>query len=301
MMGVVMTADKRQDLPPGLWVVATPIGNLDDLSPRVGKALALCDVVLAEDTRRTQALLSALGIRARVERLDAHAGAAEVRRWVRRLAEGQSAALVTDAGTPGISDPGAALVVAARGEGVRVTVVPGPSAVTAALSLAGFAEPEFSFRGYFPRKAGDRADELEKVELGGRIAVWFESPKRVAGALQAIAEAKPQADLFAAKELTKIHERTFSGTSPVVASAVAEEIQREGAVGEWVLVARFSAKAVGARASDDAWKGALRCLIDAQVSAPEAARRVSQVFGAPRNEAYRMALEWAGKKSSSGG
>jgi 16S rRNA (cytidine1402-2'-O)-methyltransferase len=282
-----------------LWVVATPIGNLQDLSPRAREALGRAGAVLCEDTRRTAKLTAALSIPARLERFDAHSGERRVRELVERLRGGEDLALVTDAGTPGVSDPGARLVSAAREAGVEVVPVPGPSAVTALLSVSGFGETEFAFYGFFPRKAGDRARALaEAAGTGPRIGVWFESPERVGEALAAVAEAAPGATVVAGKELTKLHERVFAGAAAAAAAAVHGELAREGAVGEWCFAVLFPERAGAAESSE--WVKALRLLLDVPLSASEAARRVSQVFGVNRREVYEAALALSGKKSSRG-
>jgi 16S rRNA (cytidine1402-2'-O)-methyltransferase len=288
MIRPAMNELKRQDLPTGLWVVATPIGNLGDLSPRALSALAHADAVLCEDTRRTAQLLSALGLAGggRLRRLDAHAGEGAIAREVERLTEGASAALVTDAGTPGVSDPGSRLVAAARAAGVKVTAVPGPSAVTALLSVAGWEATEFSFRGFFPRKPR----ELE----GEGVQIWFESPLRIGETLAWLAERAPAAPAVAAKELTKVHEKVFAGSAREVAAEVASELEREGARGEWVLALELAPASKTVVESSE-WVKALHCLLDARVAAPEAAKRVSQHFGVERKRVYAAALELSGK------
>lgn len=304
-----MNETKRQVLPAGLWVVATPIGNLADMSPRARQALEQCDLIACEDTRRTAQLLSALMIpgkkERKLERMDAHATGRAIEHWVERLCEGLSVALVTDAGTPAISDPGARLVRAARERGIRVTPVPGPSALMAALSVAGIEETAFLFGGFFPRKAAEREDALRQAENCAfcRVFAWFESPQRVLEALEAAAAMQPACEAFVAKELSKIHERFFWGTIHRVRERIAEEIEREGAVGEWCFVLRFPESGkkptVGAESSD--WVKTLQCLLDARVAAPEAAKRVSQHFGVARKQVYEMALRISGKKMGKGG
>lgn len=301
-------------LPPGLWVVATPIGNLADLTQRAREALAAAQVVYCEDTRRTSKLLSVLGLRPRLERLDAHASAQRIAQVVDVLEGmqgiGQGAALVTDAGTPGISDPGARLVAAARARKIQVTPVPGCSAVVTLLSVAGWESPGFAFRGFFPRKASERLTEIKRAAASGLACVWFESPERVVDTLRVLGTESPQVPVFVGKELTKLHERFFSGTAESVAFEVNAEIALEGAIGEWAFAADFSAQTRAADASsknpnevpgDAGWEKALACCIEARVSASEAARRVSQHFGVARNLVYERALEVSGKKSQSGG
>lgn len=293
---------------PGLWVVATPIGNLLDLTERARRALALANAVLCEDTRRTSRLMAALGISARLERFDAHSRPGELERWVERLLQGENLAVVTDAGTPGISDPAAALVNAAREAGVRVVPVPGASAVTALLSVSGVLDPAFVFRGFFPRKAGERAQELAAIEAAqevSRVFVWYESPERVVSALECLAShpALANSRLVVAKELTKLHERIFTATPEEVLGQVREEVEREGALGEWCLILEIlSAKPAAAGSSaqgtglDSAASKALQCLVNLGVSASDAAREVSQSFGVPKKAAYEAFLRLSRKK-----
>jgi 16S rRNA (cytidine1402-2'-O)-methyltransferase len=295
MMTSVSDETKRQDLPPGLWVVATPLGNTADLSARARAALECAQAVLCEDTRRTANLLSVLGLRSRMERFDAHAAQERVDELVRRLTEGESFALVSDAGTPGICDPGARLVRAAREARVRITPVPGPSAVAALLSVAGFESEGFVFHGFFPRKSSERDQAMDdSLASPERVHLWFESPNRVVESLEHVARAMPEAELVAAKELTKMHERFFWGSAPEAALEVRQEIGREGALGEWCFALRLPERPRTTQSSD--WVKALQCLVDCQVSAPEAAKRVSQIFGVARNEAYETYLRLSGKK-----
>jgi 16S rRNA (cytidine1402-2'-O)-methyltransferase len=293
---LVSNTIKRQVFPPGLWVVATPIGNLEDLSDRARQALGQAHAILCEDTRRTSQLMAALGLSKPLERLDEHATDAKLEVVARRLASGESFALVSDAGTPGISDPGGRLVARARELGVAITPFPGPSAPVTLLSAAGFDETAFVFRGFFPRKNAERASELglarESARLGlARVLVWFESPERIEEALAFVAQAEPGARVFAAKELTKLHERFFEGPAPVAASAVRAELAAQGVRGEWCFAVKMPAPSeapAGDESSD--WVKALHCLLNAQVSASVAAREVSQQFGVPKNRVYKEAL-----------
>lgn len=296
------------DAPGKLWVVATPIGNLEDFSPRGRATLEQAHTVLCEDTRQGAKLISALGVSksmSRLERLDAHVTDGKLQAWSRRMLQGESFALITDAGTPAISDPGSRLVAIAREEGVEVIPVPGPSAVPTLLSVAGFEETAFTFRGFFPRKDADQRQELlaaSRSELS-RVYVWFESPQRIEGSLRTIAEVDPSVLIFAAKELTKLHEKSFRGAALEVSEAVSGEINREGPRGEWVFAVRFSPieveKVSGREVSEDSIK-ALHCLIDAGVAASEAARQVSHHFGAHKKTIYDAALKISGKKSEQG-
>ena len=262
-----MTESKRQKIPSGLWVVATPIGNLLDLTPRALQALEEADALLCEDTRRGQQLLSAFGIPSReLIRFDAHATDEQVHRLIARLQSGESLALVTDAGTPGMSDPGSALVAAAQRAGVTVTPVPGASAVPALLSVAGFADAAFVFRGFFPRKGGERKSELA-LARGSDVArtwVWFENPNRIAEALNAVAAELPDSRIVVGKELTKLHEKIFAGRTREVASEVLRELLQEGEKGEWVFAVHRASNPEQTQAADSAkssdWVKALHCL-----------------------------------------
>jgi 16S rRNA (cytidine1402-2'-O)-methyltransferase len=316
-----MSTLKRQDLPsrrdpnepsqvPGvLWVVATPIGNLEDMSPRAKQTLERAHTLLCEDTRQGAKLVSALRIAkamSRLERLDAHSGEKALKNWVARMQAGESFALITDAGTPAISDPGSALVRRAAEEGIEIIPIPGPSAVPTLLSVAGFEETSFTFRGFFPRNASEQKNELELALDSGlsRVYIWFESPRRVSEALSRVAETCPEAPVAAAKELTKIHEKIFRGTALEIAREVQSEIDREGERGEWIFAVRFPALEKGAAGgtssknsvSEESMK-ALHCLIDAGVSASVAARQVSHHFGAHKKSVYDAALRIAGKIS----
>ena len=228
-----MKETKRQDLPSGLWVIATPIGNLADMAPRALQALEKADLILCEDTRRTAALLSALEIphfTRRLDRLDAHTESQRLPGWIEALEEGKSLALVTDAGTPGVSDPGAILVEAARKAGVRITPFPGASAVSVLLSVAGFSETSFAFRGFFPRKIKEQEQELELALASKlvRVIIWFESPHRILDTLKVISQQNPEADLVVGKELTKIHEHLFYGVATDAYSRCSvKSLQRE--------------------------------------------------------------------------
>ena len=300
-----MEQTKRQDLPaePGLWVVATPIGNLEDLTARARQALAHADEVLCEDTRRTAQLLAALRLQPRTSRLDAHATPAQIARVVQAMQTGKTYALVTDAGTPGVSDPAAELVRAAHAEGVRVTPIPGPSAVTALLSVAGLAGSGFTFRGYFPRKNGERVEELETfmARAEREIWVWFESPERLQSTMEAIAHRLPYASLVAGKELTKFHEKIFADTAARATDAISEELKNEGNLGEWCFALQLPRDFGDRKLESSDWVKALQCLLDVPLPASDAARRISQAFGVAKKQVYEVALRLSGKKTEEGG
>jgi 16S rRNA (cytidine1402-2'-O)-methyltransferase len=213
-----------------LYVVATPIGNLEDLSPRAVRVLREVSAIAAEDTRVTSRLLARhdmrkpmLSYRAPVERRG-------LPRVMEALAAGD-VALVSDAGTPTLSDPGQALVTAAWAAGHTVVPIPGPSSVTAALSIAGYGGPGFTFLGYLPRKPGEMRRLLESLAGDPRPAVAFDSPYRVAKSLALIAEVLPERSITVARELTKLHEQVLRGTAADVAAALGDRAR-----GEFTLV-----------------------------------------------------------------
>ncbi len=212
-----------------LLLVATPIGNLADLSPRAREALAGAALILCEDTRRTRALLSALQIPAPpLWRCDANAEAAQVPAVLARLRAGESVALVTDAGTPAVSDPGALLVAAAHQEGLPVQALPGPSSITAALSLAGFQATPFHFLGFPPRKAGPLDQWVVDASRLPGVLVMLESGRRLPELLDALARRLPDREACLCMELSKLHERAIRGPLP--------QLPREEQLGEAVLV-----------------------------------------------------------------
>jgi 16S rRNA (cytidine1402-2'-O)-methyltransferase len=222
--------------PGRLLVVGTPIGNLGDLAPRAAETLRSADLIVAEDTRVAARLLAHLGARVATVSFNAHNAAQRLPALLARLAAGETLALTTDAGMPGVSDPGAALVAAARAAGALVQVVPGPSAVTAAMALAGVEATGFLFGGFLPsRPAGERRRALERLLDAARRAelplVLYESPHRIRALLVLLAELAATARIGVGRELTKRHEEMLVGTPAEVAAALSEER------GEFVLVA----------------------------------------------------------------
>ena len=216
-----------------LSVVGTPIGNLRDASPRVLDTLAAADVVLCEDTRVTGRLMSAFGLHVRLERCDENVMAEKVERVLERLPAGERVAFVSDAGMPGVSDPGQRLVDAALDAGLRVEVVPGPSAVTCALVASGLASEHFFFEGFLPRRPGAQRSRLEELAAVPGTLVVYESPRRAAETLARIAEVMPGRRVALVRELTKLHEEVVRGE----AAELAAEVAARGEVrGECVIV-----------------------------------------------------------------
>ena len=211
-------------------MVATPIGNLEDLSARAIRILGEVTAIAAEDTRVTARLLARHGIRKPLLSYRAPVERRGLPRVMAALGEGD-VALVSDAGTPTLSDPGQALVTAAWAAGHTVVPIPGPSSITAALSVAGYGGPGFTFLGYLPRKPGEMRRLLETLRDDPRPAIAFESPFRVRKSLALIAEALPERSLTVTRELTKIHEEVLRGTALEVSDALGERAR-----GEFTLV-----------------------------------------------------------------
>lgn len=294
----LMIGGASSGVKPGtLYVVATPIGNLDDVSPRARRILTAVDGVLCEDTRVTLKLFHALGIHRLLtgvlERSDQHASETQLSRWVERLCAGESFALVSDAGTPAISDPGAELVSRCAFAGVEVVVVPGPSALAAFLSGAGFTHGSPLFRGFFPRKNSDRESEWKKVSSlpFDTTVVWFESPERIQETIQFIAERGPEKRGVVAKELTKVYEKFYHGCLKDLASHI-QSAQSAGELrGEWVFGVYFPKHDMEAgEGSSEDWRKGLRSLLNSGVSTSRAAREISQVFGIAKKTAYSEAI-----------
>jgi 16S rRNA (cytidine1402-2'-O)-methyltransferase len=206
-----------------LFVVATPIGNLGDITRRAVETLREAHRIVAEDTRRTRGLLSHLGIGGKpLERLDAHSSAGDVERLVAYVREGERVALVTDAGTPVVSDPGAALVEAVVRAGARVVAIPGACAAVAALSVSGLVTGGFRFVGFLPRSGPERRDAIALAVATPEPVVLYESPQRIAGTLADLARAMPGRAAVVARELTKLHEELVRGTLTELATAAAD-------------------------------------------------------------------------------
>ena len=233
--------------PATLYVVATPIGNLEDITLRALRVLRAVDLVACEDTRRTRGLLAHFDIHVRVTSYFEHNKRVKGEALLRELAAGRSVALVTDAGTPGISDPGFLLVKQARAAGVPVVPVPGPSALAAALSAAGVPADRFVFEGFLPAKPGRRLRRLEALSALETTVVCYESPHRVAATLAAIGQVWGDVEMVAARELTKQFEEIVAGTPSALHLRFAEGRAR----GEFVLVIPPASPAEGRDAGED--------------------------------------------------
>jgi 16S rRNA (cytidine1402-2'-O)-methyltransferase len=262
-----------------LVVCPTPIGNLDDVTLRVLSTLAAADVVACEDTRRTGRLLERHGIRRPLVSYHEHNEVTRARELVARIASGQLVALVSDAGTPLVADPGHALVQACIREGLEVEVLPGPSAVVTALVVSGMPAARWRFAGFLPRR---RAEREQLLAGGEETVVAFESPQRLSSTLELIAEREPSRMLAVCRELSKLHEEISRGT----AAELAERFSGATVRGEIVLVCSPAQPRGGA--DREAALAALRELIDAGARPRAAAGVLARLTGVPANELYRL-------------
>jgi 16S rRNA (cytidine1402-2'-O)-methyltransferase len=269
-----------------LDVVATPIGNLADLSPRAREVLAGADLVAAEDTRRTGLLLGSLGLSRPLVSLHEHNEDERIGRLLDAMQAGQVVALVSDAGTPLLSDPGFALVRAAAAAGIEVRPIPGVSAITAALSIAGLPTDRFAFEGFLPARAAERRRVLGALAAEARTLVWFEAPHRIAQTLEdLLAVFGPQRRAVLARELTKTYESIYRGTLAELATLARTDADL--ARGELTLVVEGAADA--AQGDAKLLAQALPLLLK-DLPPARAAAIAAQLSGVPRAEAYRQAL-----------
>jgi 16S rRNA (cytidine1402-2'-O)-methyltransferase len=272
-----------------LYVVATPLGNLEDLSPRAAATLTRAAAVAAEDTRHTKPLLVHVGSRAKLISFHAHSSDAALRRILHLLTSGKDVALVTDAGTPTVSDPGAVLVAAARERDVPVVTVPGPTAVAAALAVSGLSADRYLFLGFLPRKGAERRRLLDLVAKSEWTVVLFEAPPRVADLLQDLAAACG-ADRRAAvaRELTKLFEETRAGTLAELAGYYAETPAR----GEVTVMVAGTGKAPREdRPPPPDAEARARTLLAQGMTRRDVAEQIAVETGITRNTAYRLVNE----------
>ena len=270
-------------LPPGLHIVATPIGNLGDLSPRAADTLRRADLVLAEDKRVTAKLLAHAGAKVPMSNYNDHTSEADREKIIERLAS-EAVALVSDAGTPLISDPGYKLVRAAREAGHAIFTVPGPSAVIAALTLAGLPTDRFLFAGFLPAKAKARADAIAELASIQATLVFYESGPRLGETLTALAESLGVREAAIVREITKLHEESVTGSLTDLAHRYASAQPK----GEIVIV--VGPPAEREQASDDDLGAALDEAL-MTMSPSRAAADVAARLNIPRKRAYAMALE----------
>jgi 16S rRNA (cytidine1402-2'-O)-methyltransferase len=274
-----------------LTVVATPIGNLGDLSPRAADALRQADVVACEDTRRTATLLREAGSRAPMLPAHEHNEAARAADLARRIVAGEHVVLVSDAGMPGISDPGARIVAAVVAAGAPVTVVPGPGAVEAALVASGLAGEGYTFLGFPPRRGAERERALAAAAAMAVPVVLFESPKRLPALLADLARLAPGRPAAVCRELTKLHEEVVRDVVEALASRFAEPVR-----GEVTVVLGASPPQVDR--GDGALEDALGRLLDAGLTPATAATAATALGLGKRNAAYEAALAAAARRAT---
>ena len=281
------TAPPPRPVASGLYLVATPIGNLRDMTLRALDVLAAADLVLAEDTRVTGKLLSAYGLKARLERCDDHASPRAAELAIERLREGAVVALVSDAGTPLVSDPGFVVARAVIAAGLPVHPIPGPSSLLAALCIAGLPADRVLFAGFLPAKSGARRTSLEEVRTARQTLVFFESGPRLGDSLADMAEVLGPRPAAVARELTKLYEECVRGSL----AELAVDPRCQSPRGEIVIVIAPGEIEVVSEADADA------ALAEAMTRLPpgEAAAEVSKALNLPRKPLYKRALELQGR------
>lgn len=266
--------------------MATPIGNLDDLSPRAARALEGADVIACEDTRVTRKLLTRVQARARLVPYHARNERSRTPELVRRVAGGEHVALVTDAGTPGISDPGHRLIAACAAAGVRIEMIPGPSAALAALVLSGLPSARFVFEGFLPRTPTQRRRRLKEIANEERTIVLFESPHRLTASLEDIASVLGDRRVALARELTKAHEEVIRGNLSEVRERIGDRVR-----GEVTLVIEGAGKPNEVEWAPEEIADRLRTLIDAGTPKKEAIARVASELDRAKRDVYAIAVD----------
>jgi 16S rRNA (cytidine1402-2'-O)-methyltransferase len=270
-------------MPGILYIVATPIGNIEDITLRALRVLKEVDVIAAEDTRHTQILLDHYSIRTPLTSYREHNEKTKAVELVKRLAAGQNVAVVSDAGTPAISDPGFRLAAAAGHGGIRIVPVPGASAMTAVLSASGLPTDRFIFEGFLPAGKKARRARLQALRDETRTLVFYEAPHRLKDTLADMLEVLGNRAVVLAREVTKVHEEFVRGVLEQLASTVVGEVR-----GEVTLVIRGSAGE--SRIDEDRLKGEIRELKAKGLRIKEIAEILGERFGYPKKEIYRLAL-----------
>jgi len=268
-----------------LYIVSTPIGNLEDITLRALRILKEVDLIAAEDTRHSLKLLSHFNIRKPLVSYWGEKEKVKAEETLQRLKDGQSVALISDAGTPGISDPGTVLIKKAVEEGIRVVPVPGPSAVITALSLSGFPTEEFTFCGFLPPKETQRRKMLERVSLEQRTLIFYEAPHRILETIADIASVIGERDIVVIRELTKLHEEVFRGT----VSVVLEDLEHSTIAGEYVIILEGRPEK-GELHMDDALRE-VKELMRKGMGRKESAKKIGEEYGFSKKELYDRSLE----------
>lgn len=277
-----------------LIIIPTPLGNLGDVTKRTLEAFAACDTLCCEDTRVTGKLLAALGIEKRLERLDEATVSKRADEIVNRVLGGEVIGFASDAGMPGVSDPGQRLVDAAYNAGAGVEVLPGGTAVATAYVASGFPTQTFYFGAFFPRKAGERTKVLESLRSLDAALVFYESPQRIVSALKAVAVAFPHRRVAVCRELTKVYEEVFRGMSGQVLNEFEHRAENGGIKGEIVMVIDAPTQEEHAcemaLERNDAQERAHQLLAEGELSKKDIVKLLKAEFGISRNEAYELVI-----------
>lgn len=284
-------------MPGSLYLVATPIGHLGDVTLRAVETLGQVAVIAAEDTRRTRVLCERYGVRTRLVSLPAFDESRRAGPLLDRLEAGDDVALVTDAGSPGVSDPGAVLVAGAIARGIRVIPIPGPCAAVAALGASGLPTCRFFFAGFLPRKGEARRRDLAALKRVGATLVLYESPERLAATLLDLVAAWGDRRAAVARELTKVHEEVVRGRLTELAARFSGRV-----LGEVTLVVEGAPEEEAEAASDEAVLAEVRRrLLAGEGSLKDIAREIAQATGRPRSEVYALGLRAREEERGEGG
>lgn len=270
-----------------LYVCPTPIGNLEDVTIRVIKTLEEVDLIAAEDTRHTLKLLNHYGIKKPLTSYHEHNKKAKGVELIGKLKSSKNIALVTDAGMPGISDPGEDIIRLCIGEGIGVIVLPGPTAMIVALVASGLPTDKFVFEGFLPSKAGDRIRELERLKSEKRTIVLYEAPHRIIRLLEDMEKVLGDREVSISKELTKVHEEIFRG----LISHGIEKFQTVSPRGEFVIVIKGAETIKANEFEDMGIKEHLKFYMNGGFSKRDAIRKVAEIRGMPKNLVYKESLK----------
>lgn len=277
-----------------LIIIPTPLGNLGDVTKRTLLAFEACDTMCCEDTRVTGKLLAALGVEKRLERLDEATVSKRAGEIVRRVLDGEVIGFASDAGMPGVSDPGQRLVDEAHNQGARVEVLPGGTAVATAYVASGFPTQSFYFGAFFPRKDGERKRTLESLRRLDAALVFYESPQRIVSALACIADAFPLRRVAVCRELTKVHEEVYRDLAASVRDEFALRAETGSIKGEIVIVIDAPTEEERhcdhAEQANDAAHRAHELLAEGALSKKDIVKALRDEFGISRNEAYDLVI-----------
>lgn len=291
-MTVVSYSQQSHRTPGKLVIVPTPLGNLGDITERAQKELQACDVVCCEDTRVTGSLLSALGIEKRLERLDEATITTKASYIIDRVLQGERIAYCSDAGMPGVSDPGQRLIAQAYEKNASVEVLPGGTAIATAYVASGFTAPNFYFGSFFPRKESEQIGLLESLRTLDAVLIFYESPKRIVRTLESVAYVFPYRLVAVCRELTKLHEEIVRGRAQEMSDYFTERVDASPIKGEIVLVIDAPTKEEGQSLQDQAYERAVQFVknehANPTLSKKELVAYLKSEFGLSRNDAYKL-------------